>query len=210
MYGSHALSTWGQVTHAIHHECMMNNACFACDFEQFILLAHFASMHQDLCCPQVWCCYASACLSSQLTPWLLLQRMWEFLIGLVLLQLNPSSLTVVSAFGLVDGLALLFFGGVVGAYVDRCTLSRTCQFAEQERNKILYIPSGDVLPAAPPSAGQARRHPIANMRKGSTHICVATKVCEYILQKYIIHILHFVVATQLAACHTQAAIYHVP
>lgn len=39
--------------------------------------------------------------------------------GLVLLDLNPASLTLVSVFGLVDCLALVLFGGAVGAYVDR-------------------------------------------------------------------------------------------
>ncbi len=39
--------------------------------------------------------------------------------GLVLLELNRASLTLVSLFGLVDCLALVVFGGAVGAYVDR-------------------------------------------------------------------------------------------
>lgn len=52
----------------------------------------------------------------------LLQRSWEFLVGLVLLDLFPGTLTLVAAFGLVDGLALVVFGGAVGEYVDRCML----------------------------------------------------------------------------------------
>ena len=49
-----------------------------------------------------------------------MQRSWEFLVGLVLLELYPQTLTLVAAFGLVDGLALVVFGGAVGEYVDRC------------------------------------------------------------------------------------------
>ena len=55
------------------------------------------------------------------TAWLL-QRSWEFLVGLTLLDLFPGTLTLVAAFGLVDGLALVVFGGAVGEYVDRCVL----------------------------------------------------------------------------------------
>ncbi len=48
------------------------------------------------------------------------QRMWEFAIGLIMLEMYPSSLTLVSAFGLVDGLAKVFSGSLVGSYIDRC------------------------------------------------------------------------------------------
>lgn len=51
-----------------------------------------------------------------------MQRSWEFLVGLVLLELFPRTLTLVAAFGVVDGLALVVFGGAVGEYVDRCGL----------------------------------------------------------------------------------------
>lgn len=46
-------------------------------------------------------------------------RMWEFAIGLILLELYPSSLALVSAFGLVDGAAQIFSGPLIGDYVDR-------------------------------------------------------------------------------------------
>ncbi len=48
------------------------------------------------------------------------QRMWEFAIGLIMLEMYPSSLALVSAFGLVDGLAKVFSGSLVGSYIDRC------------------------------------------------------------------------------------------
>lgn len=45
--------------------------------------------------------------------------MWEFAIGLIMLELYPSSLALVSAFGLVEGAAQIFSGAVLGDYVDR-------------------------------------------------------------------------------------------
>lgn len=47
------------------------------------------------------------------------QRMWEFAVGLIMLELYPSSLVLVSAFGLADGLAKVFSGSFIGAYIDR-------------------------------------------------------------------------------------------
>ncbi len=47
------------------------------------------------------------------------QRMWEFAIGLIMLEMYPSSLALVSAFGLVDGLAKVFSGSCIGSYIDR-------------------------------------------------------------------------------------------
>lgn len=47
------------------------------------------------------------------------QRMWEFAVGLIMLELYPSSLVLVSAFGLADGLAKVFSGSLVGSYIDR-------------------------------------------------------------------------------------------
>ena len=50
------------------------------------------------------------------------QRMWEFAIGLIMLELYPSSLALVSAYGLVDGLAKVFSGSVIGSYIDRYSI----------------------------------------------------------------------------------------
>ncbi|KAL3161599.1 hypothetical protein ABBQ32_010458 [Trebouxia sp. C0010 RCD-2024] len=49
------------------------------------------------------------------------QRVWEFAIGLIMLEVYPSSLALVSAFGLVDSLAKVFCGSSVGSYIDRTT-----------------------------------------------------------------------------------------
>lgn len=49
----------------------------------------------------------------------LLQRMWEFAIGLILLELRPGSLALVSAFGLVDSIAQVIAGPHIGCYIDR-------------------------------------------------------------------------------------------
>ncbi len=45
--------------------------------------------------------------------------MWEFAIGLILLELRPGSLALVSAFGLVDSGAQVIAGPHIGAYIDR-------------------------------------------------------------------------------------------
>ena len=48
------------------------------------------------------------------------QRMWEFAVGLFMLQLRPDSLLLVSVYGLVIGGAQVLSGGAVGHYVGRC------------------------------------------------------------------------------------------
>ena len=47
------------------------------------------------------------------------QRMWEFAVGLIMLEMYPSTLALVSAFGLVDGLAKVLSGSFLGSYIDR-------------------------------------------------------------------------------------------
>jgi solute carrier family 40 (iron-regulated transporter), member 1 len=46
------------------------------------------------------------------------QRAWEFLVGLVMLEIHPSSLLLVSIFGLCDAAAVVIFGPAVGTFVD--------------------------------------------------------------------------------------------
>ena len=62
-------------------------------------------------------CKTAIYISHFLSTWG--SRMWEFAIGLIMLELYPSSLALVSAFGLVEGGAQIFFGAVLGDYVDR-------------------------------------------------------------------------------------------
>ncbi len=45
--------------------------------------------------------------------------MWEFSIGLILLDLHPESLALVALFGLIDSLAQVLAGPFLGAYIDR-------------------------------------------------------------------------------------------
>lgn len=45
--------------------------------------------------------------------------MWEFAIGLILLQLHPDSLILVAVFGLMDSGAQFIAGPYIGSYVDR-------------------------------------------------------------------------------------------
>lgn len=47
------------------------------------------------------------------------QRTWEFAVGLIMLELYPSSLALVSAYGLIDGLAKMLSGSIIGTYIDR-------------------------------------------------------------------------------------------
>ena len=48
------------------------------------------------------------------------QRSWEFAVGLLMLQLRPHSLTLVSAYGLVDSLGQVLCGASVGHYLSKC------------------------------------------------------------------------------------------
>ena len=45
--------------------------------------------------------------------------MWEFSIGLILLELHPDSLALVALFGLVDSLAQVLAGPYIGVFIDR-------------------------------------------------------------------------------------------
>jgi hypothetical protein len=62
-----------------------------------------------------------------------LQRMWEFAIGLILLQLHPDSLVLVAVYGMVDSGVQVIAGPYLGSYVDRldtrlaCRLMSTCR-----------------------------------------------------------------------------------
>lgn len=47
--------------------------------------------------------------------------------GLLMLQLRPQSLALVSAYGLADSAAQVLAGAAVGSYLSRCSLvCRTC------------------------------------------------------------------------------------
>lgn len=47
------------------------------------------------------------------------QRAWEFLVGLVMLDIHPSSLLLVSIFGLCDAAAVVILGPAVGSFLDK-------------------------------------------------------------------------------------------
>ena len=66
------------------------------------------------------------------------QRMWEFDIGLILLQLQPDSLRLVSTFGLADGGLQGLLGGAIGAYIDRCSWLRLDIFSFSDRSCSLH------------------------------------------------------------------------
>lgn len=46
--------------------------------------------------------------------------MWEFAVGLIMLELQPGSLRLVAISGLLTSAAKCLAGGHVGLYVDRC------------------------------------------------------------------------------------------
>lgn len=58
------------------------------------------------------------CTSYALAAWA--WRSWEFIVALVLIELYPNSLLMVSAYGLLDNFARVLLGPAVGSYVDRC------------------------------------------------------------------------------------------
>lgn len=57
------------------------------------------------------------CVSHALARWA--WRSWEFAVALILMRLHPSSLLLVSLYGLLDNLARVVLGSFVGGYVDR-------------------------------------------------------------------------------------------
>ena len=60
-------------------------------------------------------------------------------VGLLMLQLQPGSLLLVSVFGLVDGGAQVAAGGAIGTYLDRCAPSTDCKVTCQRYGGVLPI-----------------------------------------------------------------------
>ncbi len=60
---------------------------------------------------------AYLCCSYAMAAWA--WRSWEFVVALVLIELYPNSLLMVSAYGLLDNVARVVLGPVVGGFVDR-------------------------------------------------------------------------------------------
>ena len=69
------------------------------------------------CSPRRRPCALAAQASHFLSTWG--QRGFEFAVGLVMLELHPSSLLLVAAWGLLDGAVSVLAGAAVGAWVDR-------------------------------------------------------------------------------------------
>ncbi|GIL55048.1 hypothetical protein Vafri_10701 [Volvox africanus] len=57
------------------------------------------------------------CSSYALAAWA--WRSWEFIVALILIELYPDSLLMVSAYGILDNLARVLLGPAVGSYLDR-------------------------------------------------------------------------------------------
>ena len=47
-------------------------------------------------------------------------RMWEFAVGLFMIQVWPDSLLLVAVYGLVEAASMACLGVVVGELVDKC------------------------------------------------------------------------------------------
>jgi len=100
------------------------------------------------------------------------QRAWEFLVGLVMLDIHPSSLLLVSIFGLCDAAFVVLFGPAVGVFVDSmprlkaaCTMyivqntavavsAASCLTLVLKWGSLAYPPSSaetasDILPPSP-------------------------------------------------------------
>lgn len=52
--------------------------------------------------------------------WLDSCRMWEFAVGLFMLQVYPDSLLLVAIYGLVEAASVATLGVLVGEFVDKC------------------------------------------------------------------------------------------
>ena len=126
LYCSHFLSTWGQVgnvplglAHALHCATRSMSGCWHTP-------SCLVGAHCCLCLPAWILQHSSTNRGTALTlrmadehALLVPQRMWEFAVGLILLELRPGSLALVAAFGLVDSSAQVLAGPFIGAYIDR-------------------------------------------------------------------------------------------
>jgi hypothetical protein len=77
----------------------------------------FAAYASDLVAADVERARMALYASHALATWG--QRMWEFAVGLVMLELQPSSLQLVAVCGLLGSAARFLAGGAIGRYVDR-------------------------------------------------------------------------------------------
>jgi len=68
--------------------------------------------NQELWGGGVWKLY----ISRALTAWG--DRLWSFGLGLLLFKIFPENLTIVAAFGLIDSLASITLGAVIGSWID--------------------------------------------------------------------------------------------
>ncbi|BDA48594.1 Solute carrier family 40 member 1 [Coccomyxa sp. Obi] len=83
------------------------------------------------------------------------QRMWEFAIGLILLELRPGSLALVSVFGLVDSGAQVLAGPHIGAYIDRTPrLAAACSMYILQ-NSAVALSASSAMVASLPGTGEA-------------------------------------------------------
>lgn len=52
--------------------------------------------------------------------------MWEFSVGLYMINLWPDSLLFTAIYGVVESSSTALFGSVVGKWVDRLTYAKVC------------------------------------------------------------------------------------
>ncbi len=69
--------------------------------------------------------------------------------GLVMLELKPTSLLYVSLFGLLDAAVQVVFGAAVGAYIDRCGEIPKLTPIKQETSRYLGLQVFVMQPGAP-------------------------------------------------------------
>lgn len=53
-------------------------------------------------------------------------RMWEFSVGLYMINVWPDSLLLAAAYGVVDFGSIALFGPVVGRWVDKFSYVKVC------------------------------------------------------------------------------------
>lgn len=96
-----------------------------------------------------WALYGSHTLST----WG--QRSWEFAVGLLMLQLRPQSLALVSAYGLADSGAQVLTGAAVGSYLSRTGRLRGASRMYMMQNAAVAASAAAVFPllSGSPPAG---------------------------------------------------------
>ncbi|KAJ8533790.1 hypothetical protein K7X08_007114 [Anisodus acutangulus] len=72
-------------------------------------------------------------------------RMWEFSVGLYMINIWPDSLLLTAAYGVVESASIGVFGPLIGQWVDRFTYVKVLQFWLLSQNLSFLVAGGAVI-----------------------------------------------------------------